>query len=114
MKELSDEKLFEYLMTSDLIESYKPSEWKFLLLKFRYFYKILRGNKEREIENKEDEIIKLKNRIESLEKKISEEQIKSSNLKNKIDLAKKVRKLTWKERLKGEAKTFEDNDQITN
>ena len=77
MKEISDEKIFEYLMTSDFIENYKPSEWKFLLLKFRSFYKNLRGSKERELENKEKEINNIIDDLDLSNYKSPEEIIKS-------------------------------------
>lgn len=114
MKEISDEKIFEYLMTSDFIENYKPSEWKFLLLKSRSFYKNLRGSKERELENKEKEIFELKNKINSLEENLTKEKMTSVELQNKIDLSKKERKLTWKERISGKIKRFDEDVKITN
>ena len=97
MKELNDESLFEYLMTADFIENYRPDEWKFLLLKFRSFYKVLRGNKER-IENEKDYMTPFN--ITNSE----------SNLQNKIDFSERKRKLTWKERFKGEIERFSKND----
>ena len=41
MKELNDDDILEYLMTSDFIENHNPEEYKFLLHKFRFFYRIL-------------------------------------------------------------------------
>lgn len=108
MNDLNDDKLFEYLMTSDFIENYKPTEWKFLLLKFRSFYKLFRGSKEQELIEKEQIIKQLKNQVDSLNNQLSQEKIKSSELQNKIDLSKKKRKLTWKERFNGETETFKD------
>jgi flagellar motility protein MotE (MotC chaperone) len=110
MKEISDEKIFEYLMTSDFIENYKPTEWKFLLLKFRSFYKNLRGSKERELEIKEKEISDLRNKISSLEQNLIKEKTLSVELQNKIDLSKKERKLTLKERISGKIKRFDEDE----
>lgn len=116
MKELNDESLFEYLMTADFIENYRPDEWKFLLFKFRSFYKVLRGNKER-IENEKDYQIKiLQNQLDGLKINLEREQIKSTDLQNKIDFSEKKRKLTWKERFKGEIERFskiDTNDTTT-
>jgi putative sterol carrier protein len=106
MKELNDENLFEYLMTSDFIENYKPDEWKFLLLKFRSFYKIVRGNKERVEQEKDFEIKQLRIQVDNLKKSIEKEQIKSADIQNKLDFSEKKRKLTWKERFKGEIERF--------
>ena len=33
MKELSDEEILQYLMTSDLNENFRPDEYKFLIFK---------------------------------------------------------------------------------
>jgi putative sterol carrier protein len=106
MKELSDDNIFEYLMTSDFIENYRPDEWKFLLLKFRSFYKIVRGNKERIEQEKDFEIKQLRIQVENLTKNLEKEQIKSADIQNKLDFSEKKRKLTWKERFKGEIERF--------
>lgn len=104
--ELSDEQILEYLMTSDFIENYKPEEYKFLLHKFRYFYRILHGNHSRIKSDYEFSDSQLKSEIEILKKSVTNEQIKSTNLQNQIDLSKKERKLTWKERWDGKIKQF--------
>lgn len=106
INELTDEQILEYLMTSDFIENYKPEEYKFLLHKFRYFYRILHGNHNRIKSDNEFNELQLKLEIDSLKKQLTNEQIKSADLQNQIDLSKVERKLTWKERWSGKIKQF--------
>jgi len=108
MQELSDEQLLEYLMTSEFIENYKPEEYKFLLHKFRYFYRILHGNHSRIKGDSEFMIKQLQEQIKSLSDQVLQEQIKSTQLQDKIDLSKKERVLTWKERWKGKINPFNE------
>mgnify|MGYP003341479366 CR=1 FL=1 len=100
MINLSDKDILDYLMTSDFQEGLKPSEFQFLLKKFRYFYKISRGKNEN-----------LKTELEAKSKKIEEVKYLSElNNKKAIDIKKSIelkynrllnRKLTWKERFLG-------------
>jgi hypothetical protein len=106
INELTDEQILEYLMTSDFIENYKPEEYKFLLHKFRYFYRILHGNHTRIKSDNEFVNSQLLADIESLKKQIHQEQVKSSNLQNQVDFSKKERNLTWKERWTGKINQF--------
>ena len=106
MQELTDEQLLEYLMSSEFIENYKPEEYKFLLHKFRYFYRVLHGNHTRIKGDLEYELNQSTQQIESAKKQITAEQMKSTELQNQIDLAKKERSLTWKERFSGKIKQF--------
>lgn len=104
--ELTDDQILEYLMTSDFIENYSPEEYKFLLSKFKYFYRILHGRHTLEKGQKDFQIEELNKVIESMKKLIEQEQIKSAQLQDKIDLSAKERKLTWKERWDGKIKQF--------
>jgi hypothetical protein len=103
---LDDEQLLEYLLTSDYIENYKPEEYRYLLHKFKYYYRILWGRKKLELGELEMKIKFLESELESKEKTIYEELTKSANLQNKIDLSEKERKLTWRERIMGKIKKF--------
>ena len=104
--ELSDAEILEYLMTSDFIENYKPEEYKYLLHKFRYLYRVLHGNYNRSKGDSELEIKHLKECIDGMKLQITNEQIKSAQLQDAIDLSKKERKLSWKERFSGKIKQF--------
>lgn len=104
--ELSDEEILEYLMTSDFIENYNPDEYKFLLHKFRYYYRILHGNFSRTKGDLEFRIINLEKEISILNNEINKEQSKSADLQNQIDMSKKERQLSFKERLSGKTKNI--------
>jgi hypothetical protein len=106
VKELTDEQILEYLMTSDFIENYSPEEYKLLLFKFRSFYKILYGKHKLYKDDKEFELKNLQSTIDGLRNSLTQEQIKSSNLQNSIDLLTSERKLSWKERWEGKIKKF--------
>ena len=106
INELTDEQILEYLMTSDFIENYKPEEYKFLLHKFRYFYRILHGTHTRIKSENEFTTSQLNSEIDSIRKQLTNEQLKSTDLQNQIDLSKKSRKLTWKERWEGKINQF--------
>lgn len=110
--ELTDEQILEYLLTSDFIENYTPQEYKFLLTKFKYFYRLLHGKYTLEKGQKEDEINRLNSIIQSMQNTIYQEQVKSSELQNKIDLSKKERQLTWKERWQGKIKQFDETGNL--
>jgi len=103
---ISDEDLLEYLMTSDLNENHKPSEYKFLIMKFRAFYKILRGRYKLETGdlkfslNNRDEI------IASKDKEVLLAKTEKAEVVNKLNSNGKKRKLTWKERWNGEIERF--------
>jgi hypothetical protein len=100
ISELNDEEILDFLMTNDFDGDYKPEELKYLLLKWRYFYRILSGRIEvfksdttLDLQKLEDEILKLKTQIEELQKDIASKE---------NDMLKfSSRKLTLKERIKG-------------
>lgn len=103
MAEMTDSEILEFLMTSDFNEDITPEEARFLLLKFRYFFRL-----------KESKSDGLKNKIIDLEEKnrISEEnsnmekfnlQLKNAKLEEIVNKFKN-RKLTLIERITGKLK----------
>ena len=100
MKNLSDKDILDYLMTSEFNEGLTPDEFKFLLLRFRYHYRVIYGiNQNLRVELDglksslgEKEIITRKE-IDNLNTEIWRSEKKYNQLIN--------RKLTWKERIKG-------------
>jgi len=107
ISELKDEEILDFLMTSDFEEDYKPEELKYLLVKWRYFYRLLNGRYEISKVDLEGEVKKLKeelgykdNKIESLMIEGAKKDDLLSSLKNK--------KLSWKERISG--KINKDNE----
>jgi len=101
--EIKEDDLFQYLMNSDFHEEYSPEEYKFLLNKWRYYYRILYGQHSRlkddldfKIEDLEIEKEKCKNIVETANARVSSIQKKLDDLYE--------RKLTWKERFEGKLK----------
>jgi predicted RNase H-like nuclease (RuvC/YqgF family) len=101
INEVKDDNIFEYLMTSDFNENYRPDDYKYLLHKFRNFYKLSIGKHHNYKIEMETLVKNLQSSINSLDKRLYDEQVKSANLQNSIDYLKNPRKLTFKERLFG-------------
>jgi len=110
ISELNDEEILDLLMTSEFENNLSPVEFKFLLKKWRYFYRLLHGRLDRTRDDLEYKI-----------KTIKEESdvVKSSNYNLLVESAQKDdlinqmknRKLTWKERWTGKIITNEDEDK---
>ena len=100
ISELKDNEILEFLMTSDFEGDYSPTELKYLLTKWRYFYRILNGKSDRDVQ-------KLEGDVQSLENQIKAKDLQIGNLKseiiNKDDIitTMKNRNLTFKERWSG-------------
>ena len=110
IKELSDEEILNFLMTSEFEDNYSPDELKYLLLKWRYFYRLFHGKYERLRDDNISDINILKNELQSLNNNIINLQVDVASKDNLID-SMKNRKLTWKERLTGKIITKEDEDK---
>jgi hypothetical protein len=100
ISELNDNEILDFLMTSNFEDDYSPAELKYLLNKWKYFYRVLHANKGRDedflegkIKNLEEIIDGNNTKIKHLISEISENEIKIGGYKN--------RKLTWKERFTG-------------
>lgn len=106
MIELNDNEILEYLMNSEFNENYRPEEYKFLLHKFRYFYRMLYGNHTRIKDSLEFENTNLRHNIDSISKENININIKISELRDIIDLSNKPRKLTFKERFLGKINKY--------
>lgn len=98
--ELKDEEILEFLMTSDFDEEYKPEELKYLLMKWRYFYRVLNGKYDLQMTNTKYELKCLEEEIKRLKTQISEMQVVDANKEDHIHQLKN-RKLTLRERLSG-------------
>jgi hypothetical protein len=108
ISELNDEQILDLLMTSEFEADLSPTEFKFLLRKWRYFYRLLHGRFERvsddlrfDIKCKEDEILDIKQQNYKI-------LVDCADKENTIDLLKN-RKLTFKERWTG--KIIEEKDE---
>lgn len=100
IQELSENEILDYLMSSDFEEGLTPDEFKFLLYKFRNFYRVASCS----ISNHKDRMefaIEESKRIQTqTEEKISKIESEKNELHSKIEKLF-TRKLTWEERLKG-------------
>lgn len=100
ISEINDKEILDFLMNSEFEGDFKPSELKYFLFKWRYFYRLLHGkyetnkNEIESLKNKNNEIL-LKNNehIEKLKNVILKQERIIKNLKN--------RKLSIYERLTG-------------
>lgn len=108
ISELTDDEILEFLMTSDFDEEYKPSEFKYLLVKFRYFYRILHSRNQNTQDDSNFAIKKLNDELEVLKLQIFNEKTENANKQNIIDSLKN-RKLTLKERLTGKINSNNEN-----
>jgi len=70
ISELNDEEILDFLMNSDFEGDFKPEEFRYLLHKWKYFYRILNGRYELSRVNHEGEIRQLISDKESLNKSL--------------------------------------------
>lgn len=98
--DLNDEELLDFLMNSDYEEDLKPEDLKYLLTKFKYFYRILHSKLDIAKSEKEGELINLKDDLKSMNKKIRETKIELANKQDFIN-GLKNKKLSLSERFKG-------------
>jgi hypothetical protein len=110
ISELNDQEILDFLMTSDFEGDYSPEELKYLLVKWRYFYRLLNGKLERAVDEIEFNLKKSKEVEESNDyktKNLQQEVIKKDEtiyyLKNK--------KLNWKERISGKIIHIENENK---
>jgi hypothetical protein len=100
ISELNDEEILDFLMNSDFEGDFKPEEYRYLLHKWKYFYRILNGRYELSRVNHEGEIRQLISDKESLNKSLFDTQVNSAQKDDTIN-SMKSRKLTLKERWSG-------------
>lgn len=108
ISELTDDEILDFLMTSDFDGDYKPEELKYLLLKWRNFYRIHHGKLERLKENFESEIKILQDKLEIEKSKFENSSLKNTEQENLIN-SMKNRALTLKERITGKIILKDEN-----
>lgn len=108
MNELKDDEILDFLMTSDFEGDYKPEELKYLLTKWRYFYRLLHGR----LEILKADCSKISSDFEINIKSHTDEKNtllkKIADLENKMEQSK-YKKLTLRERLTGKIKIEDEN-----
>ena len=110
ISELNDEEILNLLMTSEFENDLSPMEFKFLLKKWRFFYRILHGRMDRLKDDLNYNIDMLKGEVEGLKRQNYLVMVESAQRQDLIDILKN-RKLTWKERWTGKIITNEDEDK---
>jgi len=93
---ITEQEILDYLMTSDYNEGLTSEEYRFLLLRFRYYYR-MNHSATQGLKHRMDDIAK-----ESLDKEQECQNLRGEMDKLRNDLeSEKNRKLTWKERWNG-------------
>jgi len=111
ISELNDEDVLNFLMTSEFTEGdYSPSEFRYLLTKWRYFHRYFQGRNEQTKMSLEDTIKKLQDELEAAKKGEYDAQVKVADKDNLIN-SLKSRDLTWKERWSGKIILTEDENR---
>ena len=101
IEQLPENELLEFLLTSEFEEEYRPNEFRYLLHKFRSFYRVLHGRNSNIVGQKDLEIKHLRMDLESMSKSVEKIQIENATIINEIDLKPSTRKLTLMERIRG-------------
>ncbi len=105
---LTEEAILEYLMTSEFNEGLTPEELKFLLFKFRNYYRVLNSKNDfhkGQIDLKSREISQLET---DKDRNINELQISNVKIQEEHSILLK-RKLSWKERILGKIINEDEN-----
>ena len=110
ISKMTDEEMLDFLMTSDFENNISPEEFRFLLNRWKYFYRVIYGRLERTKQDLTHEVDTLKQQVESLEMSRMAVQVESARKDDIID-SMKNRKLTFKERWTGKIITKEDEDK---
>ena len=110
ISELNDEQILDLLMTSEFEVDLSPTEFKFLLRKWRYIYRLLHGRLERDKDDFEFKIKNLEVNIHSMNEDNYKLLVENAKKDDFIDQMKN-RKLSFKERLTGKIITKEDENK---
>lgn len=108
ISELKDDDILDFLMTSDFEGDYKPEEFRYLLTKWRYFYRVLYSRSSSSKDDLSFELEKVKKELEVLKINITELQ-KNIAEKDNIIHTLENKKLTWKERITGKINNKNEN-----
>ena len=109
--ELNDEEILDLLMTSEFDNNLSPKEFKFLLKKWRYFYRLQNGVLERTKDDLTYKIDTLKNEVDSVKKQNYSIMVDSAQKEDHI-LQLKNRKLSFRERWTGKIIDKDEDKRI--
>ena len=108
ISELNDEQILDLLMTSEFEVDLSPAEFKFLLKKWRYFYRLLHGRMERTTDDLRFDLNSKNGEISNLKQEVYNLLVDNANKDNTIHLMKN-RKLSLKERWTGKIIQNDEN-----
>ncbi len=106
IEELNDDDILDLLMTSEYETNFSPNETKFLLTKWRYFYRLLKGRSESDILKVNGEKTELEENIYILNEEINSLKKNVKKIETKYEFLVK-RKLSIYERITGKIKIEE-------
>jgi hypothetical protein len=110
ISELNDEDVLNFLMTSEFTDDYSPAELKYLLVKWRYFYRLSQGRNEQIKVKGEGDVQKLEYDKELLNNTIGQLSLRVLEKDDLINSLKN-RDLTWKERWSGKIILTQDENK---
>jgi len=110
ISELNDDEILDLLMTSEFDSDLSPTEFKFLLRKWRYFYRLQNGRMERIKDDLTHKAECLKGDLESIRKEKYAIMVDCARKEEQISQLKS-RKLTFKERWSGKIIENKDEDK---
>ena len=90
ISELNDEEILNLLMTSEFENDLSPMEFKFLLKKWRFFYRILNGRMDRVKDDLSYKIDSLKGEVEGLKGQNYEVMVNSAQKDDQIHSLKNI------------------------
>jgi hypothetical protein len=111
ISELNDEEILNILMTSEFENNFSPTEFKYLLKKWRYFYRLQNGVLERIKDDLLYKIDNLNNEVDSVKKQNYLIMVDSAQKEDHI-LQLKNRKLTFRERWTGKIIDKDEDKRI--
>jgi hypothetical protein len=110
ISELNDEDVLNFLMTSEFTDDYSPAELKYLLVKWRYFYRLSQGRNEQIKVKGEGDVQQLEYDKELLNNTIGQLSLRIIEKDDLIN-SLKTRDLTWKERWSGKIILTKDENK---
>ena len=108
ISELNDEEILNFLMVNEFEGDYSPAELKYLLVKWRYFFRLFQGRSEQSKMALEDIILKTKEQLEIKKRSEFDLQVEIAKKEDLIS-SMKNRNLSWKERFSGKIITKDEN-----
>lgn len=108
ISELNDDEILKFLMNSEFEQNFSPAELKYLLMKFKFFYRVSQGRNEQIKLSFETILLKLEEDIKLKEQNETNLQIEIVQKDEKIE-SLKSRKLTWNERFRGKIIDKDEN-----